>query len=102
MLCPPPLPCPPAPARSALAASRAHRHAMQRVGATRRWLSPGGCRCWLSCCRMPGRAQTILDMAWAPDAYTLLCCSKDGSVAVFSFSPEEIGTPLSQARSLLA
>lgn len=34
---------------------------------------------------------TVVDMAWTPDGYTLLCCSLDGSVGAFTFSPAEVG-----------
>eukprot|EP00741_Cyanophora_paradoxa_P018977 tig00021108_g18320.t1 len=39
--------------------------------------------------------QSIVDIAWSPDGYTLACCAADGGVALFRFKAEELGQPLS-------
>ena len=39
-------------------------------------------------------AEAIVDLAWSADGYTLLACSHDGSVAVFSFTEDEFGRVL--------
>ena len=38
--------------------------------------------------------EAIVDLAWSADGYTLLACSHDGSVAVFSFTEDEFGRVL--------
>ncbi|XP_018336121.1 protein HIRA homolog [Agrilus planipennis] len=37
---------------------------------------------------------SILDLSWSSDGMNLLACSWDGTVACISFSPDEIGKPL--------
>ncbi|GBG66406.1 hypothetical protein CBR_g60059 [Chara braunii] len=39
-------------------------------------------------------SQPVVDLAWSPDGYTLLCCSTDGTIAVFKFEESELGVPL--------
>ena len=39
--------------------------------------------------------EAIVDLAWSADGYTLLACSHDGTVAVFSFTEDEFGRVLS-------
>jgi protein HIRA/HIR1 len=44
--------------------------------------------------------QSVLDIAWAPDGYTLLCCSTDGTAVSLHFDPKELGEAMSaQERS---
>lgn len=35
--------------------------------------------------------QSVVDLSWSPDGYTLFCCSLDGSVAAFHFEVKELG-----------
>jgi protein HIRA/HIR1 len=35
-------------------------------------------------------SQSVLDIAWAPDGYTLLCCSTDGTAVSLHFDPKEV------------
>ncbi|KAG6548535.1 hypothetical protein Mapa_010023 [Marchantia paleacea] len=35
--------------------------------------------------------QSVVDLSWSTDGYTLLCCSLDGTVASFSFEAKELG-----------
>ncbi|ELR22783.1 WD domain, G-beta repeat-containing protein [Acanthamoeba castellanii str. Neff] len=45
-------------------------------------------------------SQSVLDIAWAPDGYTLLCCSTDGTAVSLHFDPKELGEAMSaQERS---
>ena len=39
-------------------------------------------------------SEAIVDLAWSADGYTLLACSHDGTVAVFSFTEDEFGRAL--------
>jgi len=39
---------------------------------------------------------SILDLSWSTDGYILLSCSGDGTVACLQFTPNELGTPLSE------
>ncbi|XP_050101416.1 protein HIRA homolog [Anopheles aquasalis] len=39
---------------------------------------------------------SILDLAWSHDGYTLLACSGDGHIACLQFTAQELGTPLSE------
>jgi WD40 repeat protein len=41
--------------------------------------------------------QSVMDLAWTPEGRTLLACSTDGTVGVFTFEQQELGTPLPQA-----
>ncbi|BDA47922.1 Protein HIRA [Coccomyxa sp. Obi] len=40
--------------------------------------------------------QSVLDLAWTPDGYSLLACSSDGTVAILQFEAKELGVPLKQ------
>jgi len=42
--------------------------------------------------------QSVVDLAWTPDGYTLLACSTDGTIGVLQFEPHELGAAMSQAR----
>lgn len=35
--------------------------------------------------------QSVVDLSWSPDGYSLFCCSLDGSVAAFHFEVKELG-----------
>uniref|UniRef100_A0A182IV44 Protein HIRA n=1 Tax=Anopheles atroparvus TaxID=41427 RepID=A0A182IV44_ANOAO len=39
---------------------------------------------------------SILDLSWSCDGYTLLACSGDGKIACLQFTAQELGTPLSE------
>ncbi|XP_058062558.1 protein HIRA homolog [Anopheles bellator] len=39
---------------------------------------------------------SILDLSWSHDGYTLLACSGDGHIACLQFTAQELGTPLSE------
>ncbi|KAG0575691.1 hypothetical protein M758_5G025400 [Ceratodon purpureus] len=41
--------------------------------------------------------QSVVDLSWSPDGYTLFCCSLDGSVASFQFEVKELGEKISDA-----
>nr|PNR26189.1 hypothetical protein PHYPA_030763 [Physcomitrium patens] len=41
--------------------------------------------------------QSVVDLSWSPDGYTLFCCSLDGSVASFQFERKELGEKISDA-----
>ena len=41
-------------------------------------------------------SEDVLDLSWASDGRTLLCCSMDGTVASIRLEPSEIGYPLSE------
>ncbi|KAL5763776.1 hypothetical protein ACOSQ2_016370 [Xanthoceras sorbifolium] len=41
--------------------------------------------------------QSVVDLAWSPDGYSLLACSLDGTVATFHFEAKELGYRLSDA-----
>ena len=40
--------------------------------------------------------QSVVDLSWTPDGYSLLACSTDGTVAVFTFEEAEIGCRVSE------
>lgn len=42
-------------------------------------------------------AQSVVDLSWSPDGYSLFACSLDGSVATFHFDEKELGHQLSDA-----
>ena len=44
--------------------------------------------------------QSVVDLAWTPDGYSLLACSTDGTLAVLQFEPKELGVPLNQVQWL--
>ena len=60
---------------------------------------------WLSNCQRPLLVasklfkQSVVDLAWTPDGYTLLACSTDGTIGVLRFEPRELGTALAQVRA---
>ncbi|CAM6104964.1 unnamed protein product [Calypogeia fissa] len=41
-------------------------------------------------------SQSVVDLSWSTDGYTLLCCSLDGTVATFSFEQKELGLKISK------
>ncbi|CAL5212263.1 unnamed protein product [Lathyrus oleraceus] len=41
--------------------------------------------------------QSVVDLSWSPDGYSLFACSLDGSVAAFHFDAKELGQRLSDA-----
>ncbi|XP_006660993.2 protein HIRA [Oryza brachyantha] len=41
--------------------------------------------------------QSVVDLSWSPDGYSLFACSLDGSVATFHFETKELGYRLSDA-----
>ncbi|KAI4334258.1 hypothetical protein L6164_018969 [Bauhinia variegata] len=42
-------------------------------------------------------SQSVVDLSWSPDGYSLFACSLDGSVATFHFEVKELGQRLSDA-----
>ena len=42
-------------------------------------------------------AQSVVDLCWTPDGYTLLACSTDGTLCSFKFEASEIGEKLDAA-----
>ncbi|KAJ7559671.1 hypothetical protein O6H91_04G095700 [Diphasiastrum complanatum] len=42
-------------------------------------------------------SQSIVDLSWSPDGYSLFCCSLDGSVAAFHFEAKELGYKVSDS-----
>ncbi|PKI53666.1 protein HIRA isoform X2 [Punica granatum] len=42
-------------------------------------------------------AQSVVDLSWSPDGYSLFACSLDGTVATFHFEADELGSRLSDA-----
>ncbi|XP_019178834.1 PREDICTED: protein HIRA isoform X1 [Ipomoea nil] len=40
-------------------------------------------------------SQSVVDLSWSPDGYSLFACSLDGTVATFHFDANELGTRLS-------
>ncbi|XP_071697209.1 protein HIRA-like [Rutidosis leptorrhynchoides] len=42
-------------------------------------------------------SQSVVDLSWSPDGYSLFACSLDGTVATFQFEVKEIGQKLSDA-----
>ncbi|XAR59674.1 hypothetical protein NMG60_11015595 [Bertholletia excelsa] len=42
-------------------------------------------------------AQSVVDLSWSPDGYSLFACSLDGTVATFHFEVKELGERLSDA-----
>ncbi|KAH7434805.1 hypothetical protein KP509_06G035200 [Ceratopteris richardii] len=40
--------------------------------------------------------QSVVDLSWSPDGYSLFCCSLDGSVAAFHFEVKELGYRFSE------
>jgi protein HIRA/HIR1 len=41
--------------------------------------------------------QSVVDLSWSPDGYSLFACSLDGTVATFHFEEKELGQKLSDA-----
>ncbi|XVF19736.1 hypothetical protein REPUB_Repub11eG0136600 [Reevesia pubescens] len=41
--------------------------------------------------------QSVVDLSWSPDGYSLFACSLDGTVATFHFEAKELGLKLSDA-----
>lgn len=41
--------------------------------------------------------QSVVDLSWSPDGYSLFACSLDGSVATFHFEVKELGNRLTDA-----
>ncbi|CAL5432317.1 unnamed protein product [Camellia sinensis] len=41
--------------------------------------------------------QSVVDLSWSPDGYSLLACSLDGTVATFHFEEKELGQRLTDA-----
>jgi protein HIRA/HIR1 len=41
--------------------------------------------------------QSVVDLSWSPDGYTLFCCSLDGTVASFNFEAKELGQKISDS-----
>ncbi|PQQ16227.1 protein HIRA isoform X2 [Prunus yedoensis var. nudiflora] len=41
--------------------------------------------------------QSVVDLCWSPDGYSLFACSLDGSVATFHFEVKELGNRLTYA-----
>ncbi|XP_026425595.1 protein HIRA-like isoform X3 [Papaver somniferum] len=39
-------------------------------------------------------SQSVVDLSWSPDGYTLFACSLDGTIATFHFEPKELGHKL--------
>ncbi|CAA7047212.1 unnamed protein product [Microthlaspi erraticum] len=39
--------------------------------------------------------QSVVDLSWSPDGYSLFACSLDGTVAMIHFNPKELGVRLS-------
>ncbi|KAM0899457.1 hypothetical protein ACQ4PT_021315 [Festuca glaucescens] len=42
-------------------------------------------------------SQSVVDLSWSPDGYSLFACSLDGSVATFHFEAKELGYRLSDS-----
>ncbi|GLT48744.1 hypothetical protein SLA2020_223520 [Shorea laevis] len=42
-------------------------------------------------------SQSVVDLSWSPDGYSLFACSLDGTVATFHFEDKELGYRLSDA-----
>eukprot|EP01018_Ginkgo_biloba_P012645 Gb_02983 [translate_table: standard] len=42
-------------------------------------------------------SQSVVDLSWSPDGYSLFCCSLDGTVATFHFEIKELGDKISDA-----
>ncbi|KAG9158117.1 hypothetical protein Leryth_000276 [Lithospermum erythrorhizon] len=42
-------------------------------------------------------SQSVVDLSWSPDGYSLFACSLDGTVATFCFDVKELGTRLTDA-----
>jgi protein HIRA/HIR1 len=40
--------------------------------------------------------QSVVDLCWSPDGYSLIACSTDGTVAVFTFEGAELGDAMSE------
>ena len=38
--------------------------------------------------------QSVVDLCWSPDGYSLIACSTDGTLAVFTFEAAELGVAL--------
>ena len=41
--------------------------------------------------------QSVVDLCWSPDGYSLIACSTDGTVAVFTFEGPELGDAMSRS-----
>ena len=39
--------------------------------------------------------QSVVDLCWSPDGYSLIACSTDGTVAIFTFDQKELGIAMS-------
>ena len=39
--------------------------------------------------------QSVVDLCWSPDGYSLIACSTDGTVAIFTFDEKELGVAMS-------
>lgn len=42
-------------------------------------------------------SQSVVDLSWSPDGYSLFCCSLDGTVATFHFENKELGDKISDS-----
>uniref|UniRef100_A0A182PA84 Protein HIRA n=1 Tax=Anopheles epiroticus TaxID=199890 RepID=A0A182PA84_9DIPT len=83
--------------RSAPKTNKLQQYCCLAVGARDRSLS-----IWLTALQRPLVVihdlfqDSILDLSWSCDGYTLLACSGDGHIACLQFNAQELGTPLSE------
>ncbi|XP_053672467.1 protein HIRA homolog [Anopheles nili] len=83
--------------RSAPKTNKLQQYCCLAVGARDRSLS-----IWLTALQRPLVVihdlfqDSILDLSWSCDGYTLLTCSGDGHIACLQFTSQELGTPLSE------
>uniref|UniRef100_A0A182VUX0 Protein HIRA n=1 Tax=Anopheles minimus TaxID=112268 RepID=A0A182VUX0_9DIPT len=83
--------------RSAPKTNKLQQYCCLAVGARDRSLS-----IWLTALQRPLVVihdlfkDSILDISWSCDGYTLLACSGDGHIACLQFTAQELGTPLSE------
>uniref|UniRef100_A0A182M5Q8 Protein HIRA n=1 Tax=Anopheles culicifacies TaxID=139723 RepID=A0A182M5Q8_9DIPT len=83
--------------RSAPKTNKLQQYCCLAVGARDRSLS-----IWLTALQRPLVVihdlfqDSILDLSWSCDGYTLLACSGDGHIACLQFTAQELGTPLSE------
>uniref|UniRef100_A0A182Y5W5 Protein HIRA n=1 Tax=Anopheles stephensi TaxID=30069 RepID=A0A182Y5W5_ANOST len=83
--------------RSAPKTNKLQQYCCLAVGARDRSLS-----IWLTALQRPLVVihdlfqDSILDLSWSCDGYTLLTCSGDGHIACLQFTAQELGTPLSE------